>query len=164
MQKVMYLAALLLCSVTSAFRGGGPSFRLSTTRHQCTTGSFKVGATFTSPQTIEEMMRNVAVAIAAARDADVPYGLVDIPLPVTGGTELDDWPGGIKQKYLTLYPMIMETMKSLNFTSEAMKKREYLILPGGEGGEDDAVGVWSHDGIYLCSFPTPEVQPDSLTA
>jgi hypothetical protein len=50
-----------------------------------------------------------------------------------GGTELDDWPGGIKQKYLTLYPMIIETMKELKFSPEEMKKREYM---GGEIGED----------------------------
>ena len=160
MLRVVYLAAVILISLTSAsaYRlGGHPTYRKTATRHQCTTGSFSVGATFTSPQSIAEMMRDVATAVAAARDANVPYGLVDVPLPVTGGTELDDWPGGIKQKYSTLYPMVMETMKALNFSAEAMKKREYLLLPGGEGGEDDAVGVWSHDGIYLCSFPTPEV-------
>jgi Domain of unknown function (DUF1995) len=101
------------------------------------------------------MMRDVATAISEARNAGVKLGLVDVPLPVTGGTELDDWPGGIKQKYSTLYPMIVETMKALNFTPSSIKKREYL---GGEIGVEDAVGIWSDParGIYICSFPTAE--------
>eukprot|EP00596_Hydrurales_sp_CCMP1899_P005903 CAMPEP_0119048302 /NCGR_PEP_ID=MMETSP1177-20130426/58195_1 /TAXON_ID=2985 /ORGANISM="Ochromonas sp, Strain CCMP1899" /LENGTH=229 /DNA_ID=CAMNT_0007024005 /DNA_START=241 /DNA_END=930 /DNA_ORIENTATION=+ len=103
-------------------------------------------------------MKDVATAIIAARDAGVSLALVDVPVPVTGGTELDDWPGGIKQKYLTLYPMIIETMKELKFSEVEIKKREYM---GGEIGEDDAVGLWSDvdERICICCFPTPDQIP-----
>lgn len=79
-------------------------------------------------------------------------------LTISGGTELDDWPGGIKQKYATLYPMIAETMKALNFSPSEIRKREYL---GGEMGEDDAVGIWSDldQQICICCFPTPDTIP-----
>lgn len=77
---------------------------------------------------------------------------------IKGGTELDDWPGGIKQKYATLYPMIAETMKALKFDPVEVRKREYL---GGEMGEDDAVGIWSDldQQICICCFPTPDTIP-----
>lgn len=77
---------------------------------------------------------------------------------IKGGTELDDWPGGIKQKYATLYPMIAETMKALKFDPVEIRKREYL---GGEMGEDDAVGIWSDldQQICICCFPTPDTIP-----
>jgi hypothetical protein len=48
------------------------------------------------------MMRDVARGIAAAQKANIPLVLVDVPLPVTGGTELDDWPGGTKDLRLSL--------------------------------------------------------------
>lgn len=77
---------------------------------------------------------------------------------MVGGTELDDWPGGIKQKYATLYPMIAETMRALNFNPSEISKREYL---GGEIGEDDAVGIWSdvEQQVCICCFPTPDTIP-----
>lgn len=38
---------------------------------------------------------------------------MEVPLPITGGTELDDWPGGIGQKYQTLRPMVIEMLKTM---------------------------------------------------
>jgi len=64
------------------------------------------------------------------------------------GTELDDWPGGIKQKYSTLLPLLAELMKELNFSSEAMAERRFL-----PEGKDDAVGLWTvftYSIILLC--------------
>ena len=119
---------------------------------------------FNSPASIAEMMRNAADAIKCARDEGVKVGLIDVPLPEIGATELDAWPGGIKQKYSVLYPMLQETMSALGFPPSAASKREYLSSPEtGESGEDDAVGVWSHDGVYLCTFPTPEYIPSIQT-
>ena len=105
-------------------------------------------------------MRHAAEAIKCARDDGVKVGLIDIPLPAIGATELDDWPGGIKQKYAVLLPILQETMSALGFPPSAATKREFLFSPEtGESGEDDAVGIWSHSGVYLCSFPTPEYIP-----
>ena len=56
-----------------------------------------------------------------------------------GGTELDDWPGGIKQKYNVLSNMLYETMNALNFDPINKKKREFL---DGENGVQDAVGEY----------------------
>jgi hypothetical protein len=51
---------------------------------QCKTGSFNVGSSFTSPESVSKMMKDVAEAIIAARDAQVSLALVDVPVPVTG--------------------------------------------------------------------------------
>lgn len=85
----------------------------------------------------------------------VSIGIVDFPLPVTGGTELDDWPGGIKQKYTTLKPLLKEIMSYQKFSSEAMQTQEFL----GEFGEEDAVGKWQDNGLTLCCFPTVDSIP-----
>lgn len=50
----------------------------------CKTGSFGVGSSFTSPESVSKMMKDVAEAIIAARDAQVSLALVDVPVPVTG--------------------------------------------------------------------------------
>jgi len=107
------------------------------------------------PQSISSMMNEAAVSVLEARRAKLPLTLVDVPLPVTGGTEIDDWPGGIRQKYNTLIPMITEMMTYLKFPKEAIKKREYL----GEFGDEDAVGYWQNDEIQLCCFPTQDSIP-----
>jgi hypothetical protein len=61
------------------------------------------GAIFKSPDTIAAMMIDVAKGIAAAKENNVALALVDVPLPVTGGTELDDWPGGDRSVHLRLF-------------------------------------------------------------
>ena len=72
-------------------------------------------------------------------------------MPITGGTELDDWPGGIGQKYVTLRPLAAEMMRIMNFTSEAISQKSFL------GIVDDAIGVWRHQNIAVVCFATPEV-------
>ena len=99
-------------------------------------------ASVRTPASVEAMMIELGVGMRAAREAGKNVMLAELPIPVTGGTELDDWPGGIPQKYSVLSPMLQVTMGFLNFTSSAIAERSYL----GEGGEEDAVGVWSDNG------------------
>lgn len=99
---------------------------LKTSLKMCPSGSNIIGSELKTPDTIFQMMNHIAKAIYNAKSENISTMLVDIPLPVTGGTELDDWPGGIKQKYSTLYPMLIETMKTLQFKQTEINKREYL--------------------------------------
>lgn len=104
------------------------------------------------PKTISSMLNEATISVIEARRAGIPLACIDIPLPVTGGTEIDDWPGGIQQKYNTLFPMLCEMMKLLNFPESAVSKREYI----GDCGAEDAVGYWQSNGIQLCCFPTAD--------
>ena len=115
-----------------------------------------------TPDSIENMMRELGKGMKAAKESGKNVMIAELPIPVTGGTELDDWPGGIPQKYATLAPMLKVTMQSLNFTSSAISERKYI----GTGGEEDAVGVWADNGYTLCCFCTPDsIEPlkDRLT-
>ncbi|KAJ1415098.1 hypothetical protein B484DRAFT_162049 [Ochromonadaceae sp. CCMP2298] len=115
-----------------------------------------LGSILKTPDSILEMMREVADGLASAQAASLPLVRVDIPLPVTGGTELDDWPGGIRQKYLCLQPLLAETLAKLNFSQTAIEQETFVPTPFGE---DDCIGLWSDQGYEIVSFPTPETIP-----
>lgn len=105
-----------------------------------------------TPPTIDAMMSGVATSILSARASGVKLGIVELPLPVTGGTELDDWPGGIKQKFNTLVPMLEPVLRRLNFSSSAFAQRTFL----GEFGEEDSIGLFQDGPFCVVAFPTPE--------
>eukprot|EP00963_Diacronema_lutheri_P010348 scaffold1019_cov338-Pavlova_lutheri.AAC.25 len=77
---------------------------------------------------------------------------VELLLPVTGATELDDWPGGIKQQFRAAQPMVEGILKEL-------KKDEGLSgsLAVDVLDEVDAVGVWCNETMLAVLFPTAEV-------
>ena len=133
--------------LSDAFMKGG------TWRRLCILNA-SLGSKLETPSTISDMMYRVAQGIKEAKEKNIYLALVDIPLPVTGGTELDDWPGGIQQKYSVIRPMLAETMKCLNFSQTSIKESSFLY-------EEDAVGIWNDKGITIVSFPTTE-QVDTL--
>ena len=109
------------------------------------------------PSSIQSMMVELAESMIAAKNSGIQVALAEVPLPVTGGTELDDWPGGIRQKYGTLSMMLLETMRRLDFNPTEMRRREFL----GECGAEDSVGYWQDPdrGFQICCFPTIETIP-----
>ena len=76
-----------------------------------------------TPQSIGDMMQEAARAVKSAQDAGLKRVMVEVPLPITGGTELDDWPGGQGQKYETLRPMVQEVLRVLGFSKEEAEAR-----------------------------------------
>ena len=79
---------LALSGNTSAFQHNGQHCR-SVSALNCKSGSLNPGSTFSSPESVSQMMRDVAEAIVAARDAQVSLALVDVPIPVTGKLSID---------------------------------------------------------------------------
>ena len=147
-------AVALLAIFTTAW-----TFHLSGWRKTAQIKSFSLYAgkgdvKLQTPESIEIMMEEAAEAISALVESEDGgnLALVDVPLPVTGGTELDDWPGGVLQQYSVIAPMLGVTMKALNFSSEAINARDYL-------NPEDAVGVWGDQGVTLACFCTPEQIP-----
>lgn len=83
------MALCLAMSVNiSAFHHNGRQ-RRAVSALNCKSGSLNPGSTFTSPESVSQMMRDVAEAIVAARDAQVSLALVDVPIPVTGKLSMD---------------------------------------------------------------------------
>jgi hypothetical protein len=103
-------------------------------------------------ESIAEMMQDAGKAVAQAVQDGKRRINVEVPLPITGGTELDDWPGGIGQKYTTLRPMVAEMLRILQFSRDEIAAKNFL------GYADDAIGVWeSAKGVVVVVFATPEV-------
>ena len=119
--------------------------------------SYEVGIKVDTPQSIGSMMKAVSVSIANAysdmtlNSSGNSFCIVDIPIPAVGSTELDEWPGGIRQKYSVLLPMIQEMMTHLNFTTNQIKQSNFL------GISEDAIGIWESEKYSVISFATVDV-------
>ncbi len=72
------------------------------------------GETIKTPSSIADMMKDAADGVAAAIEGGVGKMAVEVPLPITGGTELDDWPGGIGQKVRQYSRVVQFTTLSQN--------------------------------------------------
>jgi hypothetical protein len=70
--------------VSSIRSSRSSAIKESSSSLKCQTGGSTTGSTFNSPASISAMMKDVAKAIIAARDAQVSVALVDVPVPVTG--------------------------------------------------------------------------------
>lgn len=76
---------------------------------------------------------------------------VELLIPLIGATDLDDWPGGIRQQFKAASPMVEELL------------RELKKLPGLEGplsarilDDGDAVAAWEGKNLAAVLFPTAE--------
>ena len=97
-------------------------------------------------------------AIREQRSEALKFYEVVIPIPVTGGTELDDFPGGIKQKYMTLLPLIRYILQLLSFKDQVVNSSQFF----GSCGREDFVGYWRDDEKFvdLITLPTAETIRD----
>lgn len=108
-------------------------------------------APLTIPRGPSETVQQAAAACKRAFEAGVLRQRVELLLPLIGATDLDDWPGGIRQQFKAAQPMVEELLKEL-------KK-----LPGLEGrlssriiDDGDAVAAWEGDKLAAVLFPTGE--------
>lgn len=92
-----------------------------------------------------------AAALQRAWQAGATRASVRLLLPVTGGTDLDDWPGGARQQAETAIPLVERVLSTL-------KK-----VPGLEGSIDatvldraDGVGAWTSPRLAAVMLPTAE--------
>ena len=143
--SLSYLVLILfsIIQLTSSFISIPSLSSLSSLSLSSSSSLQEIGNKLILPSTIEEMMQSCAKSIKAAKLDNIKLSLLDIPIPVTGGTELDDWPGGIAQKQNTLRPMLQSMMKTLEFSDIEINQRNYV----GEFGVDDSVGIWEDKNI-----------------
>ena len=90
-------------------------------------------------------------SVRAAWESGVKRQRVDLVLPLIGATDLDDWPGGIRQQFKAAAPMVERLLRQLK------------QVPGLEGplsakiiDDADAVGAWVGDNLAVVLFPTAE--------
>ncbi|KAJ7552646.1 hypothetical protein O6H91_06G062800 [Diphasiastrum complanatum] len=133
----------LSCNSSSAYRLRGNS-------------SFKCSSVLpVKQQTFDDDYDDDAAARFACRQA-IKNGKgrlqLELPLPLIGATDLDDWPGGIQQQFKAAVPMVnlMLTGLTKRDPTEEITFQKYIV------DEGDAVGVWENDDIALALFPTAD--------
>lgn len=74
---------------------------------------------------------------------------VELLLPLIGATDLDDWPGGIRQQFKAAQPMVESILR-------AVKQAEGLQGPLAANiwDQGDAVGAWTGKNLACVLFPT----------
>jgi hypothetical protein len=65
------------------------------------------------PTSVEDQVRQVADAIRKASLASVHRHAVRLLLPVVRSTELDDWPGGVRQMVEAADPLVDQILRQL---------------------------------------------------
>lgn len=107
------------------------------------------------PSSSAEIVQQCYKAIKSAYSDGVTRQRVEIILPLIGATDIDDWPGGIRQQFKAAQPMVEDILVQLK------------NLPGLEGplsakiiDDADAVGAWSGENVSLVLFPTAETIGD----
>lgn len=103
------------------------------------------------PRGPQETVSQAVAACTRAWQAGVKRQRVELLLPLIGATDLDDWPGGIRQQFKAAQPMVEELL------------RELKKLPGLEGplsarilDDGDAVAAWEGKSLAAVLFPTAE--------
>ena len=78
---------------------------------------------------------------------------MEFNIPLIGATDLDDWPGGVRQQYQAIAPMCGELLKTIG-TDDKADIRQQVV-------EDaDAVVVLTIEGSQAMVFPTAETLPE----
>ena len=157
----MAMAAASHVGFTTYRPSKGLSARVSRTSRRCISSSGRGvvrcdGATTSPPRLPRSPKEQVAQAAEAVRRATADgkeLVSIEFNLPLIGATDLDDWPGGVRQQYQAIAPMVGELLKNIG-TDEKADVRQRII-------EDaDAVVVLSTEGAQAMVFPTAETLPE----
>lgn len=101
------------------------------------------------PYKAAQQTAQAAAAIEAAYKDGVRRQHVELLLPLIGATDLDDWPGGIRQQFKSAQPLVESILKTV-------KKVEGLQGPLAAEiwDQGDAVAAWTSPRMAAVLFPT----------
>eukprot|EP00882_Tetradesmus_deserticola_P013115 GHRQ01013908.1.p1 GENE.GHRQ01013908.1~~GHRQ01013908.1.p1 ORF type:complete len:151 (+),score=39.96 GHRQ01013908.1:276-728(+) len=110
----------------------------STWRARSATGLGGAAGTLRIPSNPELQVKQAVAAIEEAWKAGIRRQRIELLLPLIGATDLDDWPGGIRQQFKAAAPLVEGILKQL-------KQKEGLQGPLG-------VDIWDQVGqrALLC--------------
>lgn len=102
------------------------------------------------PRSMEAQKAQAVAAIKNAMKAGVTRMQIELELPSNFATDLDDWPGGIRQQYQVLKPLLEDILQSV--TGVGTLKQEEI-------DDADAVYILRNEKtpITAVSFPTADV-------
>lgn len=104
----------------------------------------------------DETVQQATAAINAALADGNRLLDVEFLLPLIGATDLDDWPGGVRQQFKAAAPMVEDILRN---TTDVMAKGgcKTEILD-----DADAIGLWDGKAIATVLFPTADVVDDMM--
>lgn len=105
----------------------------------------------TFPQGTAEIVRQAYAATKKAYMAGVKRQRIELILPLIGATDIDDWPGGIRQQFKAARPMVEDVLVQLKALPELSGPLDARIVD-----DADAVGEWAGSNLSLMLFPTAE--------
>lgn len=109
------------------------------------------------PSTVEESIEQAVSACKQARRDGLMKLHLELLLPLIGATDLDDWPGGIRQQFKAATPVVSTLLEGLIDTQDLTEEKNVkssvkaYILDDG-----DAVGVWESEKVVLVLFPNAD--------
>ena len=106
------------------------------------------------PKSPREQVGQAAEAVRRASADGKKQLAIEFTLPLIGATDLDDWPGGIRQQYQAVAPMVGELLKQIGTDGNAAEVRQKIV------DDADAVVVLSTGGVKAMVFPTAETLGD----
>tara|TARA_B100000401_G_C52731968_1_gene684036 strand:+ start:179 stop:1078 length:900 start_codon:yes stop_codon:yes gene_type:complete len=106
------------------------------------------------PKSPREQVGQAAEAVRRAAANGKKQLAIEFTLPLIGATDLDDWPGGIRQQYQAVAPMVGELLKQIGTDGNAAEVRQKIV------DDADAVVVLSTAGAKAMVFPTAETLGD----
>lgn len=103
------------------------------------------------PRGPEELIDQALGACQRAFADGITRQRLELLLPLIGATDLDDWPGGIRQQFKAAQPMVESLLRSLKKDEALQGPLSARIVDQG-----DAVGAWTAPRLAAILFPTPE--------
>ncbi|CAL5219287.1 g1091 [Coccomyxa viridis] len=89
------------------------------------------------PRSADEVVDQALQACRRAYADGVRRQQLELLLPLIGATDLDDWPGGIRQQFKAASPMVEGLLKGLKKEDQLQGPLSSKVLDQG-----DAVGAW----------------------
>jgi len=102
------------------------------------------------PKGPEETVQQARAAISAAISDGMKRLEVEFPLPLIGATDLDDWPGGVRQQFKAARPMVDSILGTLPGVPESDGLKTSIL------DQADAVALWESKAVVAVLFPLAE--------
>ena len=87
--------------------------RRSASRHASASSASASTTPSPLPQSAAAQVRQCAAAVTLALQAGVALQTVEVELPLIGATDLDDWPGGVRQQLQAARPLVLQLLSEL---------------------------------------------------
>ncbi|GIL56101.1 hypothetical protein Vafri_11532 [Volvox africanus] len=128
---------------------GGLCFTICPRASASDSAEVRVNRIIPIPDGPVQQAQQAAQAIETAWRDGVRLQRLELLLPLIGATDLDDWPGGIRQQFKAAQPMVESILRTVKQIKGLQGPLAANIWDQG-----DAVGAWTGKNLACVLFPT----------